>query len=80
MLLPRNEYGSLRANTELGGYPFYYIDGDGSVLCPKCGQRSDEDPDEVPQFKPVGYGINWEDPCLFCDDCSERIPSAYAED
>lgn len=79
MQLPRNEYESLRAHTELGGYPLYYIDRDGSVLCPKCSQESDEDRDEIPQFKPSDAGVNWEDPCLYCDDCGERIESAYAE-
>jgi hypothetical protein len=24
--------------------------------------------------------VNWEDPQLFCEECNERIESAYAED
>lgn len=27
----------------------------------------------------VAYGVNWEDPDLYCDDCSERIESAYGD-
>jgi hypothetical protein len=67
------------AYTDVGGYPLYYLDGGGSILCPRCAQKSDEDQDEVPQFKPVDCGVNYEDPGLYCDDCSGRIPSAYAE-
>ena len=28
----------------------------------------------------MGVSPNWENPDLYCDICSDRIPSAYAED
>jgi hypothetical protein len=27
----------------------------------------------------IGLDVNWEQPGLYCDHCSERIESAYAE-
>jgi len=77
MSLPRDEDGRLSAWAWPGGYPIYYLDRENSVLCVNCARRSDEDKDEIPQFKPIAAGINWEDKALYCDDCSERIQSAY---
>jgi len=28
----------------------------------------------------LGADINWENPFLYCDNCGERIESAYAEE
>lgn len=78
--LPRHDDGSLRAFTDVGGYPIFYLDGDNSTLCPGCANKCDQDKDEIDQFKPVAAGVNDEDPSLYCDDCSKRIPSAYKED
>ena len=80
MQLPRDPDNKLSAYAWPGGYPVYYLDASGSVLCPACARRSDEDPEEIPQFRPSDAGINYEDASLFCDECSERIESAYAED
>ena len=65
-----------------GGYPILYVCDDGGVLCADCVA------DEIDQccdpysggFYVTGHDANWEDPSLFCDHCSERIESAYAED
>ena len=78
--LPTNDDGSLASYAWPGGYPIFYLDRENSVLCPKCANNSHLDPDEVPQFKPVAADCNWEDPDLFCDQCSERIEPAYGED
>jgi len=59
-----------------GGYPLAYLSRRGNVLCPDCANESLEDEDDPP----VDGGANWEDPSLYCDDCSQRIESAYAED
>ncbi len=75
-MLPRDDDGRLSAYAWPGGYPYYYVDDDNSVLCVNCARSSDEDPDEIPQFKPTGAGINCENE-LWCDDCGERIQSAY---
>lgn len=72
--------GKLPAYAWPGGYPMFYLDRECSTLCPKCAQKSLDDEDELEKFKPCAYGINDEDPTLYCDQCSERIPSSYAED
>jgi len=59
-----------------GGYPLAYLSGRGHVLCSECaGKRIGDTRDP-----PVDCGANWEDPSLYCEDCNERIESAYAED
>jgi hypothetical protein len=35
---------------------------------------------ELLQWGLRGYECNWENPHLICDNCDERIPSAYADD
>ena len=49
-------------------YPLGYLDAQNAVLCPGCAD------DKCTAFP------NWEDPHLHCDDCGERIESAYAEE
>jgi hypothetical protein len=64
-----------------GGYPIFYITGDGGALCPQCVEEnlrlcaSDEK-----QWKVIAHEANWEDPSLYCDHCGRRIESAYAEE
>jgi hypothetical protein len=55
-----------------GMYPLFYIHEDSEVLCPKCANDFQE---EI-----VDADANWEDLGLYCSNCDERIPSAYAED
>lgn len=66
--------GTLPAYAWPGGYPLYYLDKQGSTVCSKCANREVDQSQEV-----VAWGTNWEDPDLYCDDCNERIESAYAE-
>jgi len=77
--LVRMEDGTLPTYSWPGGYPVFYLDGGGSVLCPACARNSDQE-GEVPRFRPCAAGVNWEDAELDCDNCNARIPSAYAED
>jgi hypothetical protein len=69
-----------------GGYPLFLVTSDGGCLCAKC---VDEERGLIHQaaleklhggWRPLGVDVNWEDPSLFCDHCSERIESAYAEE
>ena len=64
--------------TSFGCYPLVYLTQKCVVLCAKCATfeiTHESQPDD-----PVSYcDTNWEDPELFCDDCNERIESAYAE-
>lgn len=65
-----------------GGYPVFYVTADSGELCAACvTARLSEcrDPTER-QYYVVGHDANWEDPFMYCDDCGERIESAYAED
>ncbi len=76
--LPRDDNGQLSGYAWPGGYPIYYRDRENSVLCVQCAIKSDIE--ELPQFKPISAGINYEDSSLYCNTCSTRIESAYAED
>jgi hypothetical protein len=58
-----------------GGYPLYYVDGEGNVLCAPCASR-----DAEPSQTAIDYDINWEDPELTCDDCGAAIECAYPAD
>lgn len=73
MELPRDDDGKLSSWAWPGGYPIFYVTGDGMVVCPKCANTETSD-------DPIAADVNWEDASLFCDDCSQRIESAYAED
>lgn len=66
--------GKLPSYTAPGSYPVLYVTRECSVLCPTCANTDDsDDPIE-------SCDVNWENASLFCDGCSERIESAYAED
>jgi hypothetical protein len=54
----------------------FYVTKRGHTLCPDCANEDLEDEDDPP----VDGDANWEDPSLFCDGCSKRVESAYAED
>lgn len=71
----RMENGDLPAFAWPGGYPIYYLDKENNVLCPACANKNDEFSAPI-----VAADINWEDAGLYCDQCSKRIESAYAED
>ncbi|UJF36548.1 hypothetical protein [Paenibacillus hexagrammi] len=61
-----------------GGYPLFYVDGDNSILCPTCANKSLEG--DYTYFHPVDFDTNWEDPHMYCDECSKHIESAYGEE
>jgi hypothetical protein len=69
-----------------GGYPVYLVAAGGGVLCSTCVQinlrliiQSTHDHANR-DWQALGADVNWEDPNLTCDNCGERIESAYAED
>lgn len=67
--------GKLYKFSSFGCYPIVYLDGKNNVLCSECATSGMCEEDG-----PVVADVNWEDPDLFCDECSQRIESAYAED
>ena len=79
--LPRNSDGTLAAFAWPGHYPMFYICQDMGTLCPKCANANAELTGDTndPQWNVVAAEVNWEDGQMTCDNCNERIPSAYAE-
>lgn len=65
-----------------GGYPLHVITDDGAALCAKCCGSELASIDTSTRgdgWRVIASDVNWEDADLYCDHCSERIPSAYAE-
>ena len=81
LLLPD---GSVRVASEWGGYPLFHITTDATVLCATCVERNIEKCSDSSHIDSgwyvLGHCFNWNDPRLYCDHCSKRIESAYAED
>ncbi len=83
----RDDNGSLPAYVWPGGYPIFYLCADSGILCPTCANKesavaeadSHADYPDYDQWRIVDADVNWEDSSLYCDNCSERIESAYAE-
>jgi hypothetical protein len=65
--------GTLPAYAWPGGYQMFYLDNQNNVLCPDCANADGYD------SEPIAADINYEDAWLFCDNCSEQIPAAYAD-
>lgn len=70
-----------------GGYPLYFITGDGAALSFEAVRTEWRQivwahlhNQTYDQWYLAGVTINWEDPELYCDYTGERIESAYAED
>lgn len=61
-----------------GGYPIFYVNQRCEVFCTSCANEivKEEETDEVI----TDYDCNWEDSQMYCDQCNNRIESAYAED
>jgi hypothetical protein len=38
-----------------------------------------ENPNSDTEWEVIGVDVNYENPSLYCDECSKRIESAYAE-
>jgi len=62
--------GSIRRFTSIGSYPIFYVQSGHRALCPGCADGVED----------LTRHPNWEDPALYCDECEQRIESAYAED
>lgn len=70
-----------------GGYPTFIVTSTSECLCHACAReavfeigRHTRDGCEKFERAFEAVGVNWENPDLYCDECSERIESAYAED
>ena len=56
------------------GYPLWYVIDDHKCQCNECAAVSKE------EGSTVSKQVNWDDTNLWCDECSERIESAYGEE
>ena len=71
----RLDDGTLAHHAWPGLYPLFYIDKQGNVLCPTCANRDADQAQEV-----IDVAINEENENLYCDDCGNKIESAYGEE
>lgn len=78
--LERGTDGMLPSYAWPGGYPLFYVDGNGSVLCAECATHALDDKEEEVENMPQAYDNNYEDSSLYCAYCDKRIESAYAEE
>jgi hypothetical protein len=76
-----------RKYTSVGCYPVFVLMSDSGVLCPDCVKTEYTElvdaikrNDSTGGWLPMCIDVNWESPDLYCDHCSDRIESAYAED
>lgn len=66
-----------------GGYPKFILCHDGGCLCTDCARSNFRSiahsaiADIRDGWKPEGADINWENTDLTCDNCGNKIPSAY---
>ena len=68
-----------------GGYPMYLVMDDGGALCKACARtewplicdsiRSNT----ADGWNVIAIDVNWEDPTLTCDHCSNPIEAAYCD-
>jgi len=65
--------GRPREFSSVGGYPIFYA-REGAAHCPVCALEAEQAGDLMDTAR-----VNWEDHELFCDNCSERVESAYGE-
>lgn len=71
--LARNAEGKFDKYAWPGGYPIYYLT-QFVVLCADCAAKDTDEDDPI-----IERDINWEDPSLYCEECGNRIKSAYCE-
>ena len=77
----RLESGKLMSYAFPGGYPVYYLAGDGEIICPECANENIElvtDKDNK-DWHIVASDVNYESNDLYCCNCSERIEAAYGD-
>ena len=74
--------------SSIGGYPQFVV-WQGEAYCTDCvneNTKADIDSEnhendcEWLDNQELSPAINWEDPSLYCTQCSERIESAYADE
>ena len=84
MPLPKDDQGKYPSYACPGGYPLFYIMGDGETLCPDCANGKNgsvaAEITNVKDWKMVAVDVNWEDPNMHCCHYNKHIESAYGND
>lgn len=62
-----------------GGYPLFYWDVYGDVMCPDCANEHAPEGEQPDMDWPVGHDVHWEGPSMWCDYCGAEIESAYGD-
>jgi len=69
-----------------GGYPKYLVMADGGCLCKACAKSEYKQISQDTRQRELwsgwvasGVDINYENPDLYCDHCSQQIESASGE-
>lgn len=69
--------------TSVESYPKFWLTSENDVICFDCIKANCLDIGRAIRRglfgRIVACDINWEDPNLYCDECSVDIESAYAE-
>lgn len=64
-----------------GGYPLFHLTKDNGILCTKCANENLKlTLGDDPQWQIIHSEINYTDKDLYCDNCYEKIESAYGEE
>ena len=73
--------------TSHGNYAMYFFTNSWECICFKCAEKEKENivlaiqnQDNSSKLQVIGADINWEDSTLYCNECGERIESAYGEE
>jgi hypothetical protein len=69
--------------TSYGCYPRFAVASHSGAICSACCREEISSimvADNSDGLLLVGDAINYEDCSLYCDNCSEKIPSAYGEE
>ncbi|MDQ3224671.1 MAG: hypothetical protein M3Q75_14550 [Gemmatimonadota bacterium] len=85
----RDEAGTLRAYSPIGGYPLYYAAGDYGIVCPACASGQNGSRCTAPDLDPesaedrpwiIVEAQPWyEGAPLTCSHCEATIESAYGD-
>jgi len=65
------------------GYPIYYLNEEGDVVCPQCARNEenyivDLGPEDCAK-QIIAFDVYYEGPTLICCECGTGIDSAYGD-
>lgn len=57
----------------------FKLDKWGDIICPKCANKKDSDPDTEPENLPTYGEVYYEGPDMECVWCGKRIESVHGD-